>query len=59
MVLPELLTQVEKEVFAYELANTNTPGFTSISSINQTLNYIIKLSEQWQLEILPFRYFFN
>jgi len=34
-------------------------NFTPIDTVNSELDLIIVLVKQWQLDLLPFKYFFN
>ena len=58
MVVPELLTLMEEELFAYKLGNS-TSGFRSVGLLNETLKKLTTLGKRWQLELLPHKYFFD
>jgi hypothetical protein len=59
MVASELLAQTEQVLLAYQLAQTNTSGFSSVAAINQTVTAYLALGKAWQLSILPYKYFFD
>ena len=57
MATPELLTQTEKQLIA--LRNTTSNTFTTPTIANNTANNILALLKNWQLAILPYKYYFN
>ncbi len=55
MATPQILSQTEKAI----IAQGNSSGITSVAETNITLKYIISKLKEWQLNILPYKYYFN
>lgn len=53
------MTQLDKLMIAFKSSQSGITTFTPVSTINSTAKSIIRLTKDWQLKILPEKYYFD